>query len=866
MLGDTIRHQAGDAVFHKIEAIRNLAKHARSRDDDQPLGGQGLAEILKNLPEDELLPVARAFSQFLNYANIAEQAHRVRRRRSYRQKAGTPPQDGSLDELVPRLLKAGIAPEQVVKTLVEMRVELVLTAHPTEVTRRTLIRKYQEIGNILLELDRTDLTISERSNKTDRLRRRIIACWETDEIRRQKPTPQDEASWGHTSIEQDLWKTLPDFMRELDRVLQRYTGQRLPLTAAPICFASWMGGDRDGNPNVTHRVTEEVLAMARWKSADLLITDIQELRMDLSMNLCSPELRERAGSHGEPYRQFLRGVRDRLEKTRDWAASKMMGEVGDAQGIYLDDQSLLDDLMLCYNSLVSCGMKSVAEGSLTDLIRRVACFGLALMKLDIRQESTRHAMALDEITQHIGLGSYLEWDEDQKLEFLLRELQFNRPLIDRNFPASPLTQEVLDTLALIADQPANALGAYVISMATSASDVLAVRLLQKIMGVQQPMRVVPLFETLDDLRGAPATIQQLLNIPYYKDDIQGEMEVMIGYSDSAKDASFLTASWAQYQTQEALIKICKDESVHLTLFHGRGGSVSRGGASAHAALLSQPPGSVNGSIRVTEQGEMIQFKFGMPGIAQRSLELYAAATLEATLLPPAAPKAEWREMMDLMAGESVAAYRKVIREQPEFVPYFRALTPEQELQRLSLGSRPAKRKADGGVESLRAIPWVFAWTQVRLMLTAWLGADKALQAAVDQKGVEPLRDMLQNWHYFKSFAGMLEMVLAKAEPAIVSYYEQQLVPAELQPLGSQLRADLQHCKQVLAEITGKDILQGNPVLKRSIDVRNPYVDPLHLLQAELMARCRAISCESTEVEQAMLVTIAGIAAGMRNTG
>jgi phosphoenolpyruvate carboxylase len=405
-------------------------------------------------------------------------------------------------------------------------------------------------------------------------------------------------------------------------------------------------------------------------------------------------------------------------------------------------------------------------------------------------------------------------------------------------------------------------------MASHPSDVLAVKLLLKETGVQWPMRVAPLFETLADLDHAADAIDRLLSLKDYRALVGDEQEVMIGYSDSAKDAGTLAAGWAQYRAQEALVKVCQQRGVRLRLFHGRGGTVGRGGAPAHMAILSQPPGSVQGQLRVTEQGEMIRFKFGLPGIAIQSFQLYASAVLEASLLPPPAPEPAWRELMQRLADRSVEVYRGVVREEPQFVEYFRQATPEQELARLPLGSRPAKRRSQGGIETLRAIPWIFAWTQTRLMLPAWLGAGQALQEALDAGEGAALQDMMAGWPFFLARIEMLEMVLSKADAGISRFYEQRLASPELWPLGERLRADLQQATEVILTVRGSDtLLAHNPALGESVAVRNPYTDPLHLLQAELMARTRAQGERiDPDLERALLVTVAGIAAGMRNTG
>ncbi|MGE8523880.1 MAG: phosphoenolpyruvate carboxylase, partial [Acinetobacter pseudolwoffii] len=708
----------------------------------------------------------------------------------------------------------------------------------------------------------------------------ISSAWQTDEIRQHRPTPIDEAKWGFTTIEQTLWNAVPKFIRELNSMVTEQCAQNLPLDVAPVRFASWMGGDRDGNPNVTHTVTQEVLWLSRWKAADLYVRDIENLRWELSIQQCSPEISEALGQpHPEPYREYLRDTRTRLKATRHWLAEKLKGNDADDSLVIKSKDELLQPLLTCYRSLMDCNLAEIANGSLLDFIYRVNSFGIELLKLDIRQESGRHRQAISAITEYLGLGNFETWTEQARQNFLLQELQSKRPLLPKhlNEPAGSLiehpdVQEVFATMRTLAEQPSESLGAYIISMAEYPSDVLAVLLLQKEAGIKQALRVVPLFETLKDLDCAAATMSTLFNMHWYKQHIQGKHEVMIGYSDSAKDAGFMSANWAQYRAQEELTAIAQQHGVQLTLFHGRGGSISRGGAPTQQALFSQPPGSISGAIRVTEQGEMIRFKFGLEEIALQNLEIYTAATLEATLLPPPEPKQEWRDLMHQMTELSVQVYRQTVRENPYFVKYLRTVTPELELQMLPLGSRPAKRKVSGGIESLRAIPWVFAWTQIRLMLPAWLGTGAALNAVLDQGQRTVLDEMLAEWPYFQTLIDMLEMVLSKADANVALYYESHLTQDEdLKVLGTELRQRLQDAVQTLLSLKGESkLLSSNGVLDQSMKVRKPYLLPLHLLQAELMKRRRLYleqqQAENTPVDHALMVSIAGIAAGLRNTG
>ncbi|NNE43163.1 MAG: phosphoenolpyruvate carboxylase, partial [Gemmatimonadetes bacterium] len=478
----------------------------------------------------------------------------------------------------------------------------------------------------------------------------------------------------------------------------------------------------------------------------------------------------------------------------------------------------------------------------------------------------RHTDALDEITQHLGLGSYADWDEDERIRFLEKELQGRRPLVPRDFTPTDPVRDVLDTLATAARQPNGSLGAYVISMARRASDVLAVELLQKEMGVTPALRVVPLFETVDDLHEAGNTLEQLLAIPVYRDKIAGQQEVMIGYSDSAKDGGRLSAAWELYTAQERIVEVCARHQVEVTLFHGRGGTVGRGGGPISVAIKSQPPGSVKGRLRITEQGEVIHAKFGLGGIAARTLELYTTANAEATLdEAPAVPDA-WRKCMAEMADTSRRAYRSFV-DDAEFIEYFRAATPLEELGGLNIGSRPAKRRPDGGIESLRAIPWIFAWTQMRLMVPSWLGVGDGLEHAVASGHGSTLQDMYRGWPFFRSTVDLIEMVLAKAAPDISAHYERCLVPERLAPVGAKLRERYDRAVAAVLSVAGHDeLLAGNPVLRRSIDVRNPYVDPINLVQVELLRRLREGGDDEACLRDALLLTVNGVAAGMRNTG
>jgi phosphoenolpyruvate carboxylase len=872
MLGETLRLREGAALFEIVERVRALSKSGRAGSDRDL---DALAALLRGLPVESAVPIARAFSHFLTLANIAEQHHRVRRRRAYLRDPSAAPQRGSSEETFTRLLARGISPDALHAATLALRVELVLTAHPTAITRRTLIQKHLRIASALAQQDRVDLTAPEREEILASLRREVLAAWETDEIRARRPTPVDETIAGLLIFEQTLWDAVPRFLRALGGALTRTTGRGLPLSAAPLRFGSWMGGDRDGNPTVTPEVTRLACSVARWMAADLYEREIAALRSELSITVATPELRARANGAREPYRAVLREVRDRLRATREHLggelarADLLKGDAARSGAVrvspYLSAAELIEPLELCHRSLVETGQTVIADGRLTDVLRRIAAFGVTLVRLDIRQHAARHAAALDAITRHRGLGAYLDWDEPRRQAFLTAALRDQNPLAPPDFPADEDVREVLDTFVLAGEMHPESLAAFVVSMAQAPSDVLAVEALQA--RSTNRLRIVPLFERVDDLGTAAGTLRDLLAIPEYRERIGRRQEVMIGYSDSAKDGGRLAANWALYRAQESIVEVCRDADVELTLFHGRGGSISRGGGPTYLAIQSQPPGSVNGRLRVTEQGEMIQAQFGLPEIAARTLELYTTATLGATLDVPAPPEPRWRPVIDRLAEDARGVYREVVYDDPRFIEYFRTATPEVELGTVPIGSRPVRRTQEMGVDSLRAIPWVFAWTQTRLLLPSWLGTGEALTAALQRGEHDVLREMYERWPFFRSTLDLIAMVLAESDARIAAEYDRRLVPPALQEVGADLRQRLERTVTSVLDVMGKErLLTENAVLRRSIEVRNPYVYPINLVQIELLRRLREDKDPDPQIANAFMVTVNGIAAGMRNTG
>ncbi|KAG4983914.1 hypothetical protein JHK87_028663 [Glycine soja] len=1016
LLNDILQREVGTNLLDKIERTRVLAQSGCNM---RQAGIVNMAEMLEKqlaselskMTLEEAFTLARAFSHYLTLMGIAETHHRVRKGGNMAQIAK------SCDDIFNQLVQGGVPPEELYDTVCKQEVEIVLTAHPTQINRRTLQFKHIRIAHLLDYNDRPDLSTEDREMVIEDLVREITSIWQTDELRRQKPTPVDEARAGFNIVEQSLWKAVPHYLRRVSNALKKHTGKPLPLTCTPIKFGSWMGGDRDGNPNVTAKVTKDVSLLSRWMAIDLYIREVDSLRFELSMNQCSDRLsrlaheileakhenrRENwnqsanrsltlptqlparahlpsiAGTNKDdggvsvssttsklanpntrlpgtssanssassaalgqkklyaesqtgkstfqkllepmlpqlpgiaPYRIVLGNVKDKLEKSRR-RLEILLEDVAcdyDPLDYYETSDQLLEPLLLCYESLQSCGSGVLADGRLADLIRRVATFGMVLMKLDLRQESGRHAEALDAITQYLDMGTYSEWDEEKKLDFLTRELKGKRPLVPVSIEVHPDVKEVLDTFRIAAELGSDSLGAYVISMASNvqlfatitnyaynlhnincrfqfrlaclASDVLAVELLQKDarlaaigeLGKACPggtLRVVPLFETVKDLRGAGSVIRKLLSIDWYHEHIiknhNGHQEVMVGYSDSGKDAGRFTAAWELYKAQEDVVAACNDYGIKVTLFHGRGGSIGRGGGPTYLAIQSQPPGSVMGTLRSTEQGEMVEAKFGLPQIAVRQLEIYTTAVLLATLRPPIPPREEkWRNVMEEISNISCQCYRNVVYENPEFLAYFHEATPEAELGFLNIGSRPTRRKSSVGIGHLRAIPWLFAWTQTRFVLPAWLGVGAGLKGACEKGYTEELKAMYKEWPFFQSTIDLIEMVLGKADIPIAKHYDEVLVSKERQELGHELRSELMTAEKFVMVISGHEKLQqNNRSLRRLIENRLPFLNPLNMLQVEILKRLRRDD-DNRKIRDALLITINGIAAGMKNTG
>ncbi|KAJ6752002.1 hypothetical protein OIU85_002425 [Salix viminalis] len=891
---DILQDLHGEDLKETVQECYELSAEYEGKHDPKKL--EELGRVLTSLDPGDSIVIAKSFSHMLNLANLAEEVQIAHRRRNKLKKGDFADENNAttesdIEETLKRLVgEMKKSPEEVFDALKNQTVELVLTAHPTQSVRRSLLQKHARIRNCLAQLYAKDITPDDKQELDEALQREIQAAFRTDEIRRTPPTPQDEMRAGMSYFHETIWKGVPKFLRRVDTALKNIgINERVPYNAPLIQFSSWMGGDRDGMifsfcenviPRVTPEVTRDVCLLARMMAANLYYSQIEDLMFELSMWRYRSK---RDAKHyiefwkqippNEPYRVILGELRDKLYLTRERSRQLLSHGISEIpeeatfinveqiipECILKTSRTFLEPLELCYRSLCSCGDRTIADGSLLDFLRQVSTFGLSLVRLDIRQESDRHTDVLDAITKHLEIGSYREWSEEQRQEWLLSELRGKRPLFD----------------------------------------VLAVELLQRECHVKQPLRVVPLFEKLADLEAAPAALVRLFSIDWYRDRINGIQEVMIGYSDSGKDAGRFSAAWQLFKAQEELINVAKQFGVKLTMFHGRGGTVGRGGGPTHLAILSQPPDTIHGSLRVTVQGEVIEKCFGEEHLCFRTLQRFTAATLEHGMHPPVSPKPEWRALMDEMAVVATEEYRSIVFNEPRFVEYFRLATPEMEYGRMNIGSRPSKRKPSGGIESLRAIPWIFAWTQTRFHLPVWLGFGAAFKQIIqkDIRNLHMLQEMYNAWPFFRVTIDLVEMVFAKGDPGIAALNDKLLVSEDLWPFGEKLRANYEETKGLLLQIAGhKDLLEGDPYLKQRLRLRDSYITTLNVCQAYTLKRIRDpnynvtmrphISKEIMEssspadelvklnptseygpgLEDTLILTMKGIAAGMQNTG
>lgn len=878
ILGSVIKKQENTAIFDKIEKIRTLSKS--SRGSNEGLNKQSFKKLknqISNLTSTETLIIAKSFSRFLDFSNIAESLYSIHNIHDHViRKTQETNEIVILEEALLDVQKnPNVSKNKFFNVAKNISIDLVLTAHPTEVKRRTLIQKYANVNNILDELNNIQILKKQNIKREKgilekKLKEEITSVWKTDEIKRSRPTAVEEAKWGLAVIEDSLWNSIPKICSRFDNAVNKFTNKNLPINYSPIKVSSWMGGDRDGNPNVTSKTTMEVVLLSRWEAASLYEKEFTKLIQSLSLFDCSKKIKKQVGKTWEPYRVFLRPIRNKLQQTQREIEDALLEKREPKKKLLVNSiNEILDPLNEVYNSLCSVKCDIIANGLVLDIIRLSHTFGLNLAKLDIRQESSRHTSLLNTICKKLALKEYTKLSEQEKIKFLTREYKSKRPLIPNKIKFNNTDKETWETFKMIANTSNEFLGAYVISMTSKVSDILGVLLLQKEAGVKNPLRIVPLFETLSDLQNSSKIVDNLFKNRWYTNIFSNEQEIMIGYSDSSKDAGKFAASWAQYCAQEKLCSVANKHKIKLNFFHGRGGSVGRGGGPVYAALLSQPPGTVMGMTRVTEQGEVIQQKYGSESMAEYSLGTYIGAVLEATLSPPSKPSKELRTLIDSMSIISSKAYRHYLLEDEDFLKYFDKVTPKNIIGKLYIGSRPSKRNASKDIKSLRAIPWVFAWTQIRMLLPAWLGTYEALNFASKGKNKKILNEMIKNWPFFYEMMDMLDMVLIKTDQRVIRYYEECLASPELKKIGNELRAKLTELIEINKKIIPNNIINQRKAFRKSIKLRNTYAEILNLLQADIMKRLnkKNINTKSKKIlMDAMIVTISGISASMKNTG
>ena len=897
LLGDTLREQEGAETFDLIERIRRTA--IRFRREGEARARAELESILSQLSDAEAVAVTRAFTYFSQLANIAEDLHRNRRRRAH-QIAGSPSREG-LAAALSRVAQAGHGPQVVAEFFRDALISPVLTAHPTEVQRKSILDGQLEIARLLAERDRLNLTDEERAVGEENLRRVILSLWQTRILRELRLKVNDEIENGLSYYRYTFLRQIPRLYAEIeDHLKAQWPAAEIPL--APVLrMGAWIGGDRDGNPFVTHDVTRYALRRQSSTALDFYLSEVHQLGAELSQSLrivtVSPELDALAARapdasehrRDEPYRRALIGVYARLAATSRELDEHPPERLEMAPALpYADSQEFVSDLEVISQSLQQNGSARIARGRLRHLKRAAQVFGFHLAPLDMRQHSGVHEKVVAEL---FLLGAHREgYDqlpEEERRRWLLAELAVPRLL---RTPFVSYTEDTLKELRIL-DAAADlqkrygpqAMPSYIISNANGASDVLEVALLLKEAGLMQPgspprlaLNIIPLFETIADLRGCGAVMEALFSITEYRRMLEsrgGVQEIMLGYSDSNKDGGYLTSNWELYKATIKLVEVFERHGVKLRLFHGRGGTVGRGGGPSYQAILAQPQGSVQGQIRITEQGEVIASKYADPDIGRRNLETLVAATLEATLLDRASPKGDsalYQEVMDELSLDGFKAYRNLVYETPGFVTFFRTATPITEIADLNVGSRPAARRKSDRIEDLRAIPWVFSWSLARIMLPGWYGFGTAVARLVErrgERGLATLREMYRNWPFFQALLSNMDMLLAKSDIHIASRYAELVVDEDLRNrIFGRIQSEMQLTVKQLLTITGqRELLESNPALARSFRNRSPYIDPLNHLQVEALRRFRAGE-QDDKVKRAILLTINGIAAGLRNSG
>jgi phosphoenolpyruvate carboxylase len=897
ILGLTVRAQEGAEVFELIERIRQTS--VRFHRDDDLEARRELESMLKEFAHENTLNVVRAFSYFSQLSNIAEDEHHIRRSRAHLC-AGSAPREGSMAHALTLAEKTGIDDERLMAFFDTAMIRPVLTAHPTEVQRKSILNCQLRIAQLLDERDRTQLTPEEEEENEDALRREVLLLWETRMLRLTKLSVVDEIANGLSFYDYTFLRELPKLYGRLEDQLsaRRENGEHVTLPSF-LRMGSWIGGDRDGNPFVTAEILRRALQLQSQVAFNFYIEESSRLatRLSLSSGLVnvSPELvalAERspyksAHTADEPYRRAMRGINARLWSTAVKLGLRPTGRqpVSEADA-YPNVEAFRADLDVIHDSLLKHCSPSLAHGKLRELQRAASVFGFHLASIDVRQNSDVHERTVAELLEAAHPGTnYLALDEEGRIALLLRELATPRPLSSPCVSYSEETTGELDIFRQIAEAHRiygkDCVQNAIISKADGVSDMLELAVLLKEVGLLRPheatleVNIIPLFETIGDLQNSAGIMDRVLSIPLFRQLVRSReeaQECMLGYSDSNKDGGFLTSGWELYKAEIQLVEVFRKHGVRLRLFHGRGGSVGRGGGPSYQAILAQPGGAVQGQIRLTEQGEVIASKYSNPEVGRRNLEVLTAATLEATLLahPAAAPRTEYLEAMDELSDLAFKAYRNLVYETPGFEQYFWESTVISEIANLNIGSRPASRKKSTSIEDLRAIPWVFSWAQARVMLPGWYGFGSAVKgylAKHGEAGRKLLGCMYREWSFFTTQLANMDMVLSKSDLAIASRYADLVQDEALRSaIFPRIKAEWESTVEVLLAITGqKELTESNPLLARSIRNRLPYLNPLNHVQVELLHRYREGDTDD-RVRRGILLSINGVAAGLRNSG
>ena len=897
LLGQTLVRQEGQELLDLVERVRALTKLLRSPQAEPAAPAEELTSILAELDLETTIQLVRAFSSYFYLANIAEQTHRLADRAAI---AGGG--RGRLQAVVDRIAEADLDPAEVESIIHRLELRPVFTAHPTEAARRSILSKVRRVAELLEERSDPRLTEADQDRVERRLAEVIDLMWQTDELRRERPDPIDEARSVIYYFDEMFRDVVGDLFDELNHQLGRL-GVELTPHSRPLHFGTWVGGDRDGNPNVTPEVTMEVMAVQHEHALRELIGAVEQIATELSTSErivgISDELDESLASdremmpatfrryerlsRGEPYRMKLGYIHQRLLATRE-RLSESREPVGGQD--YSTPVGLYEELAIMQRSLLANRGELIARGSLARLLHLVQAFGFHLATMDIREHATKHHLVLEQLFERIdGPSSYMRLNRDDRTKLLAAELSSKRPLSSVTTPLDGPAAATLATFATLR-QAIGRFGpaiveSYIVSETGGADDVLAAAVIAREAGLIDlhadiaDIGFVPLFETTEEVAAAGAILDELLSQGSYRRlvELRGDLqEVMLGYSDSNKHAGITTAQWGLYKASRDLRDVARRHEVKLRLFHGRGGTVGRGGGPTGEAIKAQPWGTVDGRIKITEQGEVIADKYGLPDLARDNLELALAATIEASVLHRGPRRAaevldRWDRTMDVVSDAAYVAYRGLI-DHPSLVDYFLTATPVEELGQMNIGSRPGRRPdSDGGLGGLRAIPWVFGWTQSRQIVPGWFGLGTGLEAAVEAGLNGELDEMQQDWPFFHTFTSNVEMTLAKTDLAVAARYVEELVEPEHRELFEIIKDEYERTVAAVLRVIGaKNLLEQHPILQRTLAVRNVYIDPISLLQVGLLARSRETGTADPALQRALLLTVNGVAAGLRNTG